>query len=445
MSTTTPTDDLAAALSARRAEIAATPADPIDAEVVDQTTGEIVSVAAGTGSTPVPAAPAPPAEAPTVYPAVPPKVLGGLPYIRDYVKLARTIDQTEMVPAAFRGRYDAITAAFMRGHEMGLGPMQALDSFNVIQGRVGLTSEAMRALILNAGHDIILTEHTDDAGKVTAVTAECHRSSWPADKWASYTYTMQDAALAGLLGKSTWKQQPRAMLDARATSGAGRRYFADVLAGMSYTPEEIRDFSGREQEEPTSRPTPPPPPAPVPEDSSATVSDPQPTADSTDSAPATSPAPEDAQPTEPPAKRTRARKASEPKHAAAPKAPAGDSQGAATAPAPAADPSPAGDAPTLALEPPEETSLNTNGDTPAIAGPGEGAVVVQMRQALTEIIKGLPAIQQPLVRSFLREHFPNGIDTLDADGIQKAIDIAVGWPDSADQHPIPGQDEQFPF
>lgn len=221
----------------------------------------------------------------TAYPAIPPKVVGGLPYVRDYVKLAHTISGTELVPAAFRGRWDAITAAFMRGHEMGLGPMQALDSFHVIQGKTGLSAEAMRALILSNGHSIILSEVYDDAGRIQAVVANCRRKDWPAGEWHEYRYSLDDARLDQLVewhekwessrnGKSyrltwnpfggdpqpdwvndgtrkvgdNWKKKPRAMLDARATSGAGRRWFADVLAGMSYTPEEIQDFTTDDDE-----------------------------------------------------------------------------------------------------------------------------------------------------------------------------------------------------
>jgi hypothetical protein len=61
-----------------------------------------------------------------------------------------------------------------------------------------------------------------------------------------------------------------------------------------------------------------------------------------------------------------------------------------------------------------------------------------MASALVEIVKGQPAAQQPLLRAFLREHFPNGIEAITEEAdMQKAIDIAVGWPDSATQHPAP--------
>ena len=436
--TTTSTTDLAGILSAKKAEIVGgtgynpehegvvTVIGPLDS--VDQTTGEIVP---GTAVETSPIAPAVPAPVEVRYPEIPPKVVGGLPYIRDYVKLARTIDQTEMVPVAFRGRYDAITAAFMRGYEMGLGPMQALDSFNVIQGKVGLTAEAMRALILNAGHDIILTEVYGPAHELLGVQADCHRKQWSADKWAAYAYTLEDARRAGLVNKTSWKETTRAMLDARATSGAGRRYFADVLAGMSYTPEEIRDFSGPDQEVTPSSPaattTTSSPPADAPSPTVSTSAEPS------VEVPASTEPSDSSKPSEPPRRpRGRPRKA-----ASAPIA----------APGPFVSETPISSAPESTTAPalsilPEQTSLNTDGAIPAVAQPGEADVIREQLKVLTNLINSLPTVQQPLCRAFIRQHYPDGTADLKPVDVQKCIDIAAGWPESAAQHPIA---DELPF
>lgn len=61
-----------------------------------------------------------------------------------------------------------------------------------------------------------------------------------------------------------------------------------------------------------------------------------------------------------------------------------------------------------------------------------------MRGALAEVIVGLPTAQQPLCRAFLLRHWPEGASQINTEAeLQKAIDISVGWPDSADQHPPP--------
>jgi hypothetical protein len=436
--TTTSTTDLQGILAAKKAELNGQPqmqqvdpeAEYMPPPVADPQTGEIVPVAAADvsptdqGRAPaLPAAATAPVDPIVSYPEIPPKVVGGLPYIREYVKLARTIDQTEMVPAAFRGRYDAITAAFMRGYELGLGPMQALDSFNVIEGKVGLSAEAMRALIMQAGHLFVLSEEPG----VAYVT--CRRSDWPQSMpSAVYRYDMEDARIARLLGPtksgkpSAWDKNPRAMLAARATSGAGRAYFADVLAGMSYTPEEIRDFSGPEQEAPPSQPTPAvseSTPAPV----ALVETEPESSTSSTEAAPST-----ESSVTETP-KRPRGR----PRKATTPPV---DAPGpSASEPPPSAPES----TPTTAqpmLGPPETTSLNEPTDAPGVQR--------QMLSALTAIIAGLPTVQQPLCRTFIRQHFPDGHAELGQEDIQKCIDIAAGWPDSMAQYPVP-QPAENPF
>jgi hypothetical protein len=66
-----------------------------------------------------------------------------------------------------------------------------------------------------------------------------------------------------------------------------------------------------------------------------------------------------------------------------------------------------------------------------------------MASGLVEIINGLPREQQPLLRAFLRQHYPDGVDTItDMGEMQAAIDIATGWPGSADTHPIPLHGEE---
>lgn len=184
-----------------------------------------------------------------------PKVVGGLPYARAYMKLALTISGTEMVPGAMRGRSDAVMAAMMMGYELGLGPMQSLDSFNVIDGKVGLTAEAMRALVLQAGHVFILSATNTEA------TVRCRRKDWPEGELATFTWTMEDAKRAGLgrSERSGWSKYPRAMLSARVSSEACRATFPDVLKGMSYTPEELTDMGEQAgAPEPVAAPEPPP-------------------------------------------------------------------------------------------------------------------------------------------------------------------------------------------
>ena len=147
-------------------------------------------------------------------------------------RLAQRIASTPFVPAALRNRPEAVLAAVLYGHELGLGPMQSLASINVIDGRPAASPELMRALIARAGHRVDVVDSTDIAVTLTGQRADTGAT-------ATVTWSTADAQRAGLMTKQNWKQYPRAMLLARATSELARTLFADVIAGLSYTPEEI--------------------------------------------------------------------------------------------------------------------------------------------------------------------------------------------------------------
>jgi len=173
-----------------------------------------------------------------------PKPIGGIPYLEQYLALSGQIAMTELVPESLRGRAESVLAVMMAGNELGIGPMQALQSINIIKGKPALSAELMRALVLGAGHQFIV-----DAGD-TAATAKVCRAGWT--EWQTVTFSLDDAKRAGLLNNPTWQKYPRAMLSARVTSEACRLYFPDVIAGMSYTPEEIEAFAVPAMTEPST-------------------------------------------------------------------------------------------------------------------------------------------------------------------------------------------------
>jgi hypothetical protein len=173
-------------------------------------------------------------------------------------RLSCRIASTPFVPGALRGRPESVLAAVLYGQELGLGPMQSLQGIHVIDGRVAAAPELMRALIARAGHRLDVVEATDDH-----VTMSGRRADTGAT--ASVTWSMADAQRAGLLDKKggSWRAYPRAMLLARATSELARMLFADVVSGLSYTPEEVASIDGTVwHDEPTPTPAAAPPHAP---------------------------------------------------------------------------------------------------------------------------------------------------------------------------------------
>lgn len=150
--------------------------------------------------------------------------------------LADQIARTDFAPAGLRGKPEAVMAAMLTGHEIGIGPMQALSEISVINGRPCMSAKLMRALVHRAGHDLWF-----EAKGNTKVTICARRADWPEDRVAKVTWTMDDAKAAGLAGGQNYRKYPRAMLAARATGEICRDNFADVLGGIGYTPEELSD------------------------------------------------------------------------------------------------------------------------------------------------------------------------------------------------------------
>ena len=155
-----------------------------------------------------------------------------LDLLPQFIDIAERIASTEFVPKGLRNRPEAILAALMSGAERGLGPMESLRSINVIEGRPSLSAEAMRALVLAAGHDITISENTATRATLVGRRRDSERTSPP------FTWTMEKARRAGLAGRGPWRAYPEAMLLARASTDLCRAVFPDVIAGLSSVEEQ---------------------------------------------------------------------------------------------------------------------------------------------------------------------------------------------------------------
>ena len=148
--------------------------------------------------------------------------------------LAQKIANTDFVPKALRTKPEAVLACMLAGHEVGISPFQALAKIHVIDGRPAMAAELMRALVLREGHDLWIEEQ----GTTRCILGGKRKGS---ERETRVTWTMDDAKRANLTGKQNWRSYPTAMLLARATGALCRAIFPDVLAGISYTVEELED------------------------------------------------------------------------------------------------------------------------------------------------------------------------------------------------------------
>lgn len=148
--------------------------------------------------------------------------------------VATRLSESAFVPAQFRGKPVETTAAILAGLEVGLQPMAALRSFDIIQGQAAPRALTLRAVAQAHGHEIILLEST-----ATRCRMKGRRKG--SDEWQTVTWTIDRAKDLGLVGKDNWKKQPAAMLVARATSELARLVASDAILGIGYSAEEIAD------------------------------------------------------------------------------------------------------------------------------------------------------------------------------------------------------------
>lgn len=152
-------------------------------------------------------------------------------------QVAHELVRTSFVPDSFRGKPHEATAAILAGLELGLQPMAALRSFDVIGGAAAPRAITLRAILQSRGHEIELVESTGTRCKMRG-----RRQG--AQAWQEVVWTLDRAKQLKLAGKPNWQNQPQAMLVARATSELARLIASDAILGVAYSSEELADGAG---------------------------------------------------------------------------------------------------------------------------------------------------------------------------------------------------------
>ena len=125
---------------------------------------------------------------------------------------------------------EAVLVAVQMGAELGMKPMQSLQSIAVINGKPALWGKGLAGLVLASGQMENLKEWFEGEGDSMVACCEVKRKGIAEARLCKFS--MADAKKAGLAGKGTWAGYPRdmAMYKARARAFT---LFADVLCGMA--------------------------------------------------------------------------------------------------------------------------------------------------------------------------------------------------------------------
>ncbi len=178
--------------------------------------------------------------------------------IEEMFRFSEMVAQSGLAPKGIE-KPQSICAAIQMGLEIGLSPMQSLQSIAVINGRPGIYGDAAKALVESSE---LMTAYDQwfemDGKKLT--TAEGHNRTPTVAEMKNEslmccvmsrrlqrpplvtTFSVGDAKAAGLWGKTgPWSQYPARMLMFRARGFNLRDNFGDVLKGLRTT-DELQDM-----------------------------------------------------------------------------------------------------------------------------------------------------------------------------------------------------------
>jgi hypothetical protein len=147
-------------------------------------------------------------------------------------EIASMAVKSGLLPSSIKSPEQAVIIA-LKGRELGIPPMVAFSQISVINGKPCISAELMLSQIHQKvpSASINFIKNDNESCVIEAIRKNCKPSTW--------SFTIEDAKSAQLLGKQVWKQYPAAMLRARAISAMARAVFPDALNGVSYTPEEM--------------------------------------------------------------------------------------------------------------------------------------------------------------------------------------------------------------
>jgi len=152
------------------------------------------------------------------------------------ITMADKLYKSSLLPIALRNKPAEVLQILQMGSELGLKPMQSINSINVIQGKPTISSQLMIALIRQNCPNSFIKIEEDIEKKIVKCTMARDKSE--IDQAYTASWNMDKAKAMGMDKKDNYLKQPMTMLKWRAVSEAARFVFPDIIMGC-YTPEEL--------------------------------------------------------------------------------------------------------------------------------------------------------------------------------------------------------------
>lgn len=151
------------------------------------------------------------------------------------IRFAEMMAKSALVPKALQKQPSDVLIVLLTGRELGLSPMASLRLVAVIDGKPVIESEAYVAIV-RSKPDCERFECVETTGQQATFVAK--RKGHNEQR---LTWTLKQAAQAGLLGKDNWKKYPETMLRWRCAGALARLEFAHHFAGC-YMPDEAEEI-----------------------------------------------------------------------------------------------------------------------------------------------------------------------------------------------------------
>jgi hypothetical protein len=124
-----------------------------------------------------------------------------------------------------------VMAIYLTAKERDLPFMACLNGgLHSVDGKITYSALMIDALIMKAGHKTKLLR-LDEKGCTVRFTRGDRKGDADYEP-LEFSYTLEDARIAGYLSKNNWKNNPKPMLYSRCITGGARIHMAEVMVGV---------------------------------------------------------------------------------------------------------------------------------------------------------------------------------------------------------------------
>lgn len=164
---------------------------------------------------------------------LPVQLVGRMTGLDEAYRLAANIAQSGLVPDSLQNKPNNVLVTILYGQELGLRPMQAIQTIHVIKGKPFISGQLWLSLVRKAGHKAVVS------GDATSATCTITRGDDGQEH--TETFTLEQARTAKLTGASdsNWTKYPDRMLRWRSVTNCARMICPEVALG--FQSDEERD------------------------------------------------------------------------------------------------------------------------------------------------------------------------------------------------------------